>query len=147
MILQSGCPSVNAGRPQTLRCKKGLLPAWRIMANLPWKPATRVRDWRLPGDSGGVSSPWHAGRVTSGTWEIHDSPAPPRNCGRVGKANCTKAETDGIMEVRPLHVFLLLQLGAREPLDGGHRVGDGAEELGEATVIGGHGPGRAHDRV
>ena len=44
------------------------------------------------GDSGGVSSAWHVGRETSGTWETHGSPAPTRNFGRVGKANCTKAE-------------------------------------------------------
>ena len=37
--------------------------------------------WRVPGDSGGVSSAWHAGRETPGTWEIHDPPAQPRNCG------------------------------------------------------------------
>jgi len=48
--------------------------------------------WQVPGDSGGVSSAWHVGRETSGTWEIHASPGRRKAVIRVGKANCTKAD-------------------------------------------------------
>jgi hypothetical protein len=48
--------------------------------------------WQVPGDSGGVSSAWHVGRETSGTWETHASPGRRKADNQVGKANCTKVD-------------------------------------------------------